>query len=81
VSLVCSGQSFTVYVDVKIEGICTIPNINIYTKDPSIDGTKAAFLKSMEQFANSEHFAKIVYELENGFCIHVIHTAHLDMPG
>lgn len=80
-SLDSAGQSFTVATNTRMEGVGQIPDIHVYTGDNSVEGAKEAFLKSMEQFANSEHFAELVYQLENHFDLHIVHTAHLAMPG
>lgn len=56
-----------------------MPEVYTSTKDCSLEGSKAAFLKAMEEFANSPHFEWLVYSLENEFEVKVKHSVTLSM--
>lgn len=43
------------------------------------DRTKEAFMKAMEEFANSPTFEALTYRLENNFTIQIHHNIHTKM--
>lgn len=84
-SLNSTSQMFTVGTDARPYNVREefqlgrMPEVHASTKNCSLEGSKAAFLKAMEEFANSPHFEWLVYELENEFEIKVKHSVALSM--
>ena len=84
-SLDSTGQSFSVSTsarpynsrdDVQL-GI--MPEVHVTTKKCTLEGSKEAFLKAMEEFADTPHFEWLVYNLENEFEVKVKHSVTLSM--
>lgn len=84
-SLNSTSQTFTVSTDARPYNVREdvqlgrMSEIHASTKNGSLEGSKVAFLKAMEDFANSPHFEWLVYELENEFEIKVKHSVALSM--
>lgn len=84
-SLNSASQTFTVSTDARPYNVREefqlgrMPEVHASTKNGSLEGSKVAFLKAMEEFANSPHFEWLVYQLENEFEIKVRHAVALSM--
>jgi hypothetical protein len=78
-SLNSTSQEFVVSTNNRVEGMPPMPKIEVWTKDCSVNGSRAAFLAAMQKFADSPQFEKLVYRLENNFEIKVHHSVTLSM--
>ena len=84
-SLNSASQTFTVSTDARPYNVREefqlgrMPEVRVSTENCSLEGSKAAFLKAMEEFTNSPHFEWLVYQLDNEFDIKVKHSVTLSI--
>ena len=84
-SLDSTNQSFVVSTSARPHNthddvqLGEMPEVYVSTKNCSLEGSKQAFLKAMEEFANTPHFEWLVYGFESEFEVKVKHSVALSM--
>lgn len=76
ITITTDERPFDAYDNVQLD---KMPEVYVYTENCSLEGSKAAFLKAMEEFANTPHFRWLTYGFESEFQLKVNRSVTLSM--